>query len=299
MLTRHLTPRYGLVIALCLGLFLYGILGQSTPSSELLSLPLGAVDPRAFVYNWGGDSEVLHTTIFNAFIANLPQLALSGIYFTYNGLFTCFLLGAEWASFGAARKGLRVSHGPRGDQRATYFLQLPYRIAVPLMVLSGLLHWLCSQSIFLVSVEIDDSEIFAGSLSVPGFDDEFDEPLDMAFCGYSPAAILAVVLLGVAMVVGLVVVSRRRFRSGMPVAGSCSAAISAMCHAPYDETGEAAATLPVKWGVTGTGVAGATAMFEGPAVQHCSFSSRDVDDPQPGMQYASMYTARSQPNMES
>lgn len=50
------------------------------------------------------------------------------------------------------RKGLRVT-APRGEQRSSYFLQLPYRWAVPLMIVSGALHWLMSQTIFPVRLE--------------------------------------------------------------------------------------------------------------------------------------------------
>jgi hypothetical protein len=57
-------------------------------------------------------------------------------------------LADEWSHFAKERKPLRVS-SPTG---LTYFLQLPYRIALPLLVMSGLLHWLVSQSIFLAVV---------------------------------------------------------------------------------------------------------------------------------------------------
>jgi hypothetical protein len=50
------------------------------------------------------------------------------------------------------RKGLRVSENPRGAQRSTYFLQLPYRYAIPLLIVSSAMHWMVSQSLFLVTV---------------------------------------------------------------------------------------------------------------------------------------------------
>jgi hypothetical protein len=266
---------------LCLALFLHGIIGRTAPTDQLLSLPLGAVDPRAFIYSWGGENYVTHTLLFNVFVANLPQLVLSGIYFTYNGLFTCFLLGSEWTSYSIQRKGLRVSHGPEGAQRSTYFLQLPYRFAFPLIILSGVLHWLCSQSIFLVSVFLDSSSIFEGAL----FADDSPElfvPMEFALCGYSPRAILAVVIIGVIMVCIAFAVGRLRFRTGMPVAGSCSAAISALCHVPGSEDGEEAARMLVQWGVTG-----ADADTNG-AFMHCSFSGREVQEPQREVMYAGL-----------
>lgn len=42
------------------------------------------------------------------------------------------------------RKGLRVTQ-PHGYQRSSYFLQLPYRWSLPLIVISGTLHWLLSR----------------------------------------------------------------------------------------------------------------------------------------------------------
>ena len=45
-----------------------------------------------------------------------------------------------------------MSNVAKGAQRSEYFLQLPYRFALPIMLYSGFLHWLCSQSFFLVSI---------------------------------------------------------------------------------------------------------------------------------------------------
>jgi hypothetical protein len=269
--------RYTIIIGLCLGLFLYGIIGRLAPASELLSLPLGSVDPRAFIYSWGGNGGVTQTVIFNVFMANLPQLVLSAVYFTYNSLFTCFFLGSEWSSYSTGSKSLRVSNDPQGNQRSTHFLQLPYRFALPLIVLSGVLHWLCSQSIFLVSVLLDDTAIFPED-GDPLFLDEW------ARCGYSPRAILTVVLLGALMVCIVVGTGRRRFPTGMPVAGSCSAAMSALCHVPNSEDGEEASKMSVQWGVIT-----AEDKQEPEGLKHCSFSSREVGIPQPGVLYAGLH----------
>lgn len=77
---------------------------------------------------------------------------------------------AEWASFGSNFLPLRVSEITRetregeekqrddeeknegsNEQYAYYRLQIPYRWSVPLMLLSILLHWLFSQSFYVVS----------------------------------------------------------------------------------------------------------------------------------------------------
>ena len=94
---------------------------------------------------------VTASVLANVLIVNAPQLCLSFVYFFANGLFTSMLLTVEYNNYAVVRKGLRVS-APEGRQRSTYYLQLPYRYAGTLIVLSALLHWLVSQSLFLVKI---------------------------------------------------------------------------------------------------------------------------------------------------
>ncbi|KAF2437579.1 hypothetical protein P171DRAFT_425130, partial [Karstenula rhodostoma CBS 690.94] len=101
--------------------------------------------------------------ITNAIIANAPQVILSWIYFSCNGLLTLRSLAREWELYTLQRKGLKVSSGRERKQRSTYFLQLPYRIAIPFTVLSAFIHWLVSQSLFLVSVQLHGSDAAKGS----------------------------------------------------------------------------------------------------------------------------------------
>jgi hypothetical protein len=114
------------------------------PTKELMLLGLGTSDPRTIIQGWFIRSQIVNGLILNVLIANLPQIILSTIYYTYNCLFTCFSLGYEWHSYVNHRRSLRVSTHTCGAQCTTYFLQLPYRFAVPLMASSGILHWLCS-----------------------------------------------------------------------------------------------------------------------------------------------------------
>jgi hypothetical protein len=95
-----------------------------------------------------------------AIIANL-QLAVSGLYFMYNGLFTCMLTAKEWTAFASHHRGLRVTHPvQQTKQRRSLYLQLPYQYATPIMVASSLLHWLLSQSIFVTRLQIRGLEAF-------------------------------------------------------------------------------------------------------------------------------------------
>jgi len=203
-------------------------------------------------------------------VANTPQVAFSLFYFTYNGLFTLFLLAAEWDGFEGHRKGLRVSNRPRGSQRIRFPLQIPVRWALPLMALSATMHWLCSQSFFLVSFRFDHSR-----LGFPGPDGRLDcgtrgseetryhhgsKVCGETFftAGFSPQGILACTSVFTFMVFFVVLVGLRRFKNGgIPLVGSCSAAISACCHpvgegaAPGESETVIAIVGPAKGGADG------------------------------------------------
>ncbi|RYN29959.1 hypothetical protein AA0113_g682 [Alternaria arborescens] len=214
----------------------------------------GAVDPRTYISNMPRD------VITNAVIANTPQLFLSFLYFSYNALFTAMLMGYEWLSYSRKRKGLRVSRQPSGAQRSTYFLQLPYRFGIPLMVLSGTLHWLVSQSIFLVAIDFYDTFGNPGSAWSCG--------LGYKTLGYSPPAMASVIVLAGIMVISIIAFGYIPYKRGMPLAGTCSMAISAACHpAVRVEDGNSIAEQKLKWGVVSTGVDG---------LGHCAFSAGNV-----------------------
>lgn len=200
------------------------------------------------------------SVLANILRANTPQTLLSFLYLTYNGLFTCMLQADEWARYGHRRRGLRVST-PAGKQRATYYLTLPYTYAVPLLLLSGLLHWLVSQSFFLVQITVYTEGVE-------------DASLDITTCGYSPIATLFVIIVGITMLAVAFGLGFRRYPAGIPLASSCSAAISAACHPPSDDVD--AAVLPVQWGVI-------EAASDG--VGHCSFTSHEVTAPVKGRLY--------------
>jgi len=88
--------------------------------------------------------------IANVMYANMWQVIISFLYLAYNALLTCMLVGDEWSRFATQRKTLRVTH-PRGIQRSTYFVSMPYKYGIPLMVANTVLHTLISQSLFIVS----------------------------------------------------------------------------------------------------------------------------------------------------
>ena len=127
------------------------------------------------------------------------------------------LLGHEWSLFSHHHRTLRVT-SPRPGQRSTYWLQIPYTYAIPLMTLSGLLHWLTSQSLFLLVSETWQPPWEEAQHEIPAL-------------GYSCIAILVVLILGVLALVTAAWMGYKKFAAEITTVGSCSAAISAACHA--------------------------------------------------------------------
>jgi hypothetical protein len=257
-------------LILCCYLLSYGISQTGGDSKSLFSLGLGTITSRTIIQS-PLPSQGRASLLSNVFLANIPQLILSTIYFIYNALFTCMSAASEWSNFALHRKGLRVSNTPVGSQRTTYFLQLPYRLAIPLVFFSGVLHWLLSQSIFLVIIQVY-SQIYQPNGSY------LSTLTDRGFitCGWSPVAIVCIIALGTCMVLWITGNRLRRLRTGMPVAASCSAAISAACHPNLEEPD--AWRMGLKWGKVSSSYGG--------RVGHCSFSSRDAAIPKEGELYA-------------
>ncbi|ETN42231.1 uncharacterized protein HMPREF1541_04172 [Cyphellophora europaea CBS 101466] len=249
-------------IVVSLGLFGMAMNAITDTGASIASLGLGRVDAAAIIQSWSIQRITSPTRQIMAavLIANLPQTILSFLYLQLNGLLTSMWLASEYADFAKERKTLRVSNAKAG-QRSTHFLQLPYKVALPLMTMSGLLHWLLSQSIFLAVVaEYNSNGILVNRVAV-------------ASCGFSPLAMLLTASMGVALVVGTGLLGwyQRLSGGGMPLAGSCSAAISAACWRPGWDEG--AARGSVRWGV----VPAMESAVGGQIVRHCCFTSGDVD----------------------
>lgn len=95
-------------------------------------------------------------------------------------------------------------------------------------------------------------------------------------CGYSPPAIVCLLIVGSIMVLVLSLHGLRNLDPEMPMAGSCSLAISAACHRPPGDVN--AALSPVKWGAV------SHETKDGPG--HCCFTSFEVESPIVGHEYA-------------
>jgi len=202
-------------------------------------LSLGLTVSIKTIISWRLPSFGTVGRLWNVLVANLPQLILSFAYFTYNALFTSMLAGLEWSKMAWQKKSMRVSQTPQGEQRSSYFLQLPYRYAIPLLGFSAVMHWLVSQSIFLIAVERHDP------LGNPATSDGVIEG-DHYTCGWSPLAVLLVICGGMFMMAGAISMGWRKYQPGMPFGGTNSAVIAAACYVAGEE--ENIECKKVKWG---------------------------------------------------
>ncbi|KAK5112504.1 hypothetical protein LTR62_004261 [Meristemomyces frigidus] len=261
------------LLALITGGSLLGA-GSSAITSYLsggtvFSLGFGAIDSRALLsvgLPQGGTGGLVTAVL----LANLPQAIVSFLYLTYNGLLTSMLLCHEYSKYAleGRRKPLRVTT-PHGQQRSTYYLNLPYTYSLPLLIASGTLHWLISESIFLARLSVYSNTNDANIAATSADAEEYSE------VGYSCLPILLAILLGTAMLLFALGLGLRKFASAIPVAGSCSVALAAAAHRPVGDTD--AAYLPV-WGeVDGEG---------NEEVGHCCFTSEEVHELVPGRAYA-------------
>ncbi|KAF4764507.1 hypothetical protein HAV15_000576 [Penicillium sp. str.  len=215
-----------------------------------------------FSSNYGGtDIPGVNGMLQSVVFVNIPQLVVTMCYYCYNAVLTSMLAAAEYSSYGTERKALRVTWPIKSSQqRSTYWLSIPYRYSVPILLLYMTLHWTISQSIFYTETTIytpQDEEVWRYS----GF-------------GFSAAFILFSVLVGAIMILALCILGLRRLKSNAPLSGSCSAAISAACHPPTHENLDAAIRSELMWGET-ISLAVGSIDSEGnePEKGHCSFTS--------------------------
>ncbi|ETS86385.1 hypothetical protein PFICI_00213 [Pestalotiopsis fici W106-1] len=201
----------------------------------------------------GGTNGPFHARRFHmaALFANIPQLFISGGYVILNNLLTTISITDEWNTFIHRRQPLRVSQ-PKGSQRSSYFLSLPFHYAIGLITWSGVTHWLVSRSLFVV-----ESNEFA-SPDFVHFDNQ-----DSAVVGHSAMGIiLTTIAVSLTLFVPIVIsfrnfeapkskenndwIGREAARYPMPLTSTCSAGISAACHRHEQDLD--AHLLPITWG---------------------------------------------------
>ncbi|KAM0811734.1 hypothetical protein AB5N19_12090 [Seiridium cardinale] len=209
----YVLPSTLCIIALLILYFNFGLqndlfLGFGQPSTQTtVSLGPGSGPGKSL--------GVIKSTL----IANAPQLMASYIYVACNSVLTSMLAHHEVSTYAVRRRGLRVSFPKRNTaQRATYFLQVPWKIALPLMTTSTVLHWCMSQSLFLLRVAVHSPQ------------GEEDTTKLISTVGYSSSPILASLAILAAFVVGVCALSWFKRYEGaerMPLVASCSASLAA------------------------------------------------------------------------
>ncbi|KAJ8128619.1 hypothetical protein O1611_g5014 [Lasiodiplodia mahajangana] len=218
--------------------------GLSTDLGSLWHMGIGEDHGYSIVLTQEIESLGVDAFSGTLFLANVPQVILGSGWWLANSLLTRLLLAQRCARFIVKRSGLRVS-SPEGQQRRYFFLSLPYRYGVPLLILSAVLHWLLSQSFFVVQ-----ATGFVYDLTYKGRDQFVrDNTLDGSVIGYSTIAFIfsLAIILGLSISIVFLAVKplpRREIEPcesyaesdrdsliiQMPLVSSCSAAISAACH---------------------------------------------------------------------
>ena len=200
-------------------------------------------------------------------LANISQFALSILYIAFNNVITSQSVAHEWFRYFHHKRLLRVS-SPVGIQKSSYFLSLPWRVGVPLMLLFMLIHWLLSQSVFVIQT----------TGYGPGPDGPLVKGHNATRIGFSLMGILFTVSLGTIMCLVLIGNSFRSFKdipSSMPRMATNSAVISACCHPPAEDS--EAYLFPVQFGaVQDDGQLRPTLTFSSDVQMEC---------PEDGMEY--------------
>lgn len=105
----------------------------------------GVIQSTALLSNFGS------TFVGMELLANTPQLVVSLLYFCFNDTLTRAILAAEYNDYAIHRRPLRVTF-PRGEQRSTWYLTIPYQYAIPLLTTFTLAHWFISEGLFYVQI---------------------------------------------------------------------------------------------------------------------------------------------------
>lgn len=267
---------YATGLAVMIGLLIHGLRYVSSlpyVQGSAFNTGLDSLDPRFFI-TWSVPTSGTEGLLSNVLVANIPQAIVSMMYFTYNDLGTRMAAAWEWSTYAIARKSLRVSTKPQGQQRSSYFLTLPYRFAMPLMVGCGLLHWLVSQSIYPVVTEHYTFMKYGNQSYEWDSPQYYPQPGEMT-CAWSPVGVLATIAVGTLLVAAILFVSSFRLASPMPVVGSNSLAIAAACQVEQ-KTSHRLSRRRVQWGVIRSEMDNSA---------HCGFSDSIEGMPVPGMEY--------------
>lgn len=223
---------------------LISLAGQGVPIdfAGLWQQGLGKVNGYALIQGPWHDGITLNNFVQQVLVTNGLQLLLSCAYMFLNNILSRQLVANEWVGLlnTEEKKSLRVSQ-PRGLQRSTYTLSMPFKYSIPIMILFIFSHWLVSQSIFVVQTTVYQSG--GSKVLIPD--------KNGSRIGYSAMGIILVIVTVTVFAGGLLVHSAlRKYRNvptDLPCLATCSAAISAVCQPPEGDT--EAYLFPLNMGV--------------------------------------------------
>jgi hypothetical protein len=201
-----------------LGVMIYGIVSwvevgsDLDISSRMKVFGLGTINPStSFVP--GGTANAIdgtqNTFPIQVIIANSPQLWLSFGYLLWNNQITRIWMEREWRSYYRNTHVPRVSY--KTDEtgvRATRWLQLPYWLTAILMTLSTVMHWLVSQTMFVVQI-----------LGSPGY----------FYMNYSPLAIICIGIVAAVLVLAITIYYFIPVRTWMPLMAGSARVVFESC----------------------------------------------------------------------
>lgn len=237
--------------------------GISISIPSLLKQGLGRTQYFAMV----GGIFIMNGLYKSVLFANAFQIFVSFLYLFYNNILTSQLAAQEFIRYFTVKDSLRVSTPKNITQQSSHFLSLPWEYAVPQVLSFTILHWLVSQSVFLVQT----------TAFGPGPDGQRLSMDDRSRVGFSALGILCSTLWGAMVILGLFVNSFRRYSGvpkDIPSMATNSSALSACCQRPSDD--EDAYLFPVRMAVVtdvgeAKGCAGRltfTSFLDGKAPEH-------------------------------
>ena len=223
------------------------------------------------------------TEYLHIFVATVPQLVVSTLYFLINHQLTLMIQLRDWTSLATERRPLRVSDPePGSDQISTYWLSLPYRYSIPLLILSAGSSWLTSQTLYFYRYMAYDNDGEPHLYANPAGSNYIHTQSSRVFqgLGFSAFGLFLSLVLGALVFIASIAFSLRRCAPGLPLGPTNSLVIAAACHPPDND--RYAARKKVRWGAIDDGQDRV-----GPdAPQHCTITSRRVTSPVVGMWYA-------------
>ncbi|KAI1326475.1 hypothetical protein F5Y16DRAFT_374870 [Xylariaceae sp. FL0255] len=248
----------------------YVNLGEPIGIADLWKQGLGQPSGDSLLSGWWGTNHWA-TTVFPSqlLLVNSLQLLVSFAYFYLNNTITRQLVTLEWVQL-LEKNPLLVSW-PEGMQRSSTLLSMPLPYSIVFLTISPILHWLVSQSVFVIQTEGYES----GKETIR-------MPLkDSTRAGFSVLGIILVTVTATTLVVVFLIHTRMRKYSNVPLSflrmGTSSAAISAVCHPPRQNTN--AHLLPVRLGVVNE----PSSTYEGCHSRITITSSLDAQEPHEGL----------------